>query len=95
MENFKLKSWQEEHRNNGYHVERLSGGQVRAYGPTIFKYIVIKLEQYGRRDVRKYCVEIVHGANDPKEHDLLMHIMEFKRIGPRTYYYECGHDYTG
>jgi hypothetical protein len=88
-----LLYWEKIHRSDGYHVERLSAGQARPYGPTNYKYIVICLEPCKEQDVREYCIATVQKADDPVRHSLLMHLIEFKRIGPRTYYYECGHDY--
>ena len=95
---YKFKEWQAKHRSNGYHVERLSGGQVRRYGPTVVKYIIICLDSYTHdeeKKAREYCVTEVEKADDLAKHSLLTHLIEFKRIGPRTYYYECGHDWTG
>lgn len=88
--------WQIKDRENGYHVERLSGGQLQAYGPTEYQYIIICLDPHIKEsEVREYCTTKVQRAHDPMLHSLLMHLIEFKRIGPRTYYYKCGHDWTG
>ena len=89
-----LYFWQMAHRDNGYHVERLSAGQLRPYGPTNYKYIVVCLGgEFSEQEVRTYCTSKVQKADDPMRHSLVTHLIKFDRIAPRTYYYECGHDY--
>ena len=96
---YKFREWQEVHRRNGFHVERLSGGQTRRYGPTEESYIVIYLNPYDwtnpEEKIREYCTTKIHRADDPPKHTLREHLIEFKKIGPRTYLYKCGHDWTG
>jgi len=92
----KKMTWQLQHEENGYEVKRLASGQQRAYGPSIYEYIV--RDMTGERtegEVRQYCITRIRRADDPKKHDLITHLKAFRKLDDGSYKYVSGHEYTG
>jgi len=87
------------HIEAGYKVEKIRGGQVRRYGPTINTYHVTDLTGIREKDeVLAYCrSQIRKGVmkGEPGYHPLTPHVMGFHQRSDGKWFYEVGHEYTG
>lgn len=87
------------HHLNGYKVEKIRGGQVRRYGPTINEWRITDLSgDLTEEEVKAYCLKNVSRAalrTDPNYHSLSEHVQAFVHLGDGVYRYQTGHDWTG
>jgi len=89
------------HAGNGYKVENVQYGQVRRYGPSVYKWHITDLTgERTAEEIKAYCREHVRqvpGKGDKGYHPLNEHYQGFGQVYGRnhTYYYQTGHEWTG
>jgi len=87
------------HAKSGYKVENIQYGQVRRYGPSVYKWHVTDLTgERPAEEVKAYCrthVRQVPGKKDPDYHPLNEHYQGFGLVSGHTYYYQTGCEWNG